>query len=79
MMGQRPASVGDVMCRKRGIVTTSDPLSRTLERMTQEGCGTLAVRDDDKLAGWLTLENIGELVMVKSAAAKGASQSMGGR
>jgi len=77
--GQRQASVGDVMCRRCGVVTTSDPLDRTLERMSQEGCATLAVIDDDKLAGLLTLENIGELVMVKSAAAKGASQSTGDR
>jgi len=76
--GQRQASVGDVMCRKCGVVTTLDPLDRTLEGMRREDCGTLAVMDDDKLAGLLTLENIGELVMVKSAAEKGASQSTRG-
>jgi predicted transcriptional regulator len=53
------------MSRQCGVVTTSDPLDRTLERMRQEGCGTLAVMDDDKLAGRLTLENIGEMIMVK--------------
>jgi hypothetical protein len=65
------------MYRKCGVVTTLDPLDRTLEGMRREDCGTLAVMDDDKLAGLLTLENIGELVMVKSAAAKGAAQSTG--
>ena len=40
--------------------------------MSREGCGTLAVMDGSKLVGLLTLENIGELVMVKSAVAKGA-------
>ncbi|MGN6387058.1 MAG: site-2 protease family protein [Verrucomicrobiota bacterium] len=66
--GQRQASVGDVMCRKCEVVTASDPLERTLERMHQEGCSTLAVIENGQLVGLLTLENIGELVMIKSAA-----------
>jgi predicted transcriptional regulator len=66
--GQRQASVGDVMCRKCEVVTASDPLERTLERMHQEGCSTLAVIENGELVGLLTLENIGELVMIKAAA-----------
>lgn len=71
--GRREASVGDVMGRECGAVTASDPLDKTLERMSREGCATFAVMDGGKLVGLLTLENIGELVMVKSAVAKGAA------
>lgn len=71
--GRREASVGDVMSRECGAVAASDPLDKTLERMSREGCATLAVMDGSKLVGLLTLENIGELVMVKSAFAKGAA------
>lgn len=70
--GRREARVIEVMCRECRTVTASDPLDKTLERMSREGCGTLAVMDGSKLVGLLTLENIGELVMVKSAVAKGA-------
>lgn len=73
--GRRQASIGDVMCCECGDVPATAPLDGTLQRMRQEGCATLAVMDEGKLAGLLTLENIGELVMVKSATAKGASQS----
>jgi Zn-dependent protease/predicted transcriptional regulator len=71
--GRREARVIEVMCRECRTVTASDPLDKTLERMSREGCGTLAVIDGSKLVGLLTLENIGELVMVKSAVAKGAA------
>jgi predicted transcriptional regulator len=68
--GSRPVNVGNIMCRDCCIVSTSEPLDQTLERMRQQNCATLAVMDDDKLVGLLTLENIGELIMVRSAAAK---------
>ena len=58
--------------RECRTVAVSDPLDKTLERMSREGCATLAVMEENKLVGLLTLENIGELVMVKSAVAKGA-------
>lgn len=72
--GQKQASVGDVMCRKCQVVTGSDPLAQTLERMSQESCPTLAVVEGHGLVGLLTLENIGELVMVKSAVVIGTAQ-----
>jgi len=56
-----------VICRECGVVAASDPLDKTLERMSREGCATLAVMNGSKLVGLLTLENNGELVTVKSA------------
>ena len=61
-----------MICRECGVVAASDPLDKTLERMSREGCATLAVMNGSKLVGLLTLENNGELVTVKSAVAKGA-------
>ena len=75
--GRRETRVGDVMSRDCGAVPVSDALDKTLERMSREGCATLAVMDGGNLAGLLTLENIGELVMVKAAVAKGAGQDSG--
>jgi Zn-dependent protease/predicted transcriptional regulator len=71
--GRRGERVSEAMCRTCGIVAASDPLERTVERMGREGCVTLAVMDGSKLVGLLTLENIGELVMIKSAVAKGTA------
>ena len=71
--GRREARVSEVMCRECRTVAVSDPLEKTLELMSRERCATLAVMAGNKLVGLLTLENIGELVMVKSAVAKGAA------
>ena len=59
------------MNRNCRAAAASDPLDKTLERMSREGCSTLAAMDGGKLVGLLTVENIGELVMVRSAVAKG--------
>jgi hypothetical protein len=63
------------MCRECQRVDASDPLDKTLERMRREGFATLAVMAESKLGGLLTLENIGELMMVKSAVAKGVART----
>ena len=71
--GRRETHVSEVMSRECQTVLVSDALDKTLERMNQEGCGTLAVVEENKLVGLLTLENIGELVMVKSAFTRAAT------
>lgn len=73
--GARTASVAEVMCQECRTVAATDPLEQTLEHMRRDGCPTLAVLDENKLVGLLTLENIGELVMVKSAVAKRAERN----
>lgn len=73
--GPRTASVAEVMCQECRTVAATDPLEQTLEHMRRDGCPTLAVMDENKLVGLLTLENIGELVMVKSAVAKRAERN----
>jgi Zn-dependent protease len=43
------------------------PLDDVFQRMNQAKCSTVPVLEDDEMVGLLTLENVGELVMVSSA------------
>ena len=43
------------------------PLTDAFQQMSEQDCSTVPVVDDDVLVGLLTLENVGELVMVSSA------------
>jgi CBS domain-containing protein len=71
--GHRESRVSEVMCRECQTVATSAALDETLQRMRKDDCSALAVMDGIKLVGLLTLENISELVMVKSAMSKGTA------
>jgi hypothetical protein len=44
-----------------------DDLTRTLESMSSLQCTTLPVTGNGKMVGLLTLENIGELILINSA------------
>jgi Zn-dependent protease len=68
--GGRDASVGSAMCRECQVVRPTDLLEKALETMRQGQCATVPVLNDGQLVGLLTLENIGELVMVSSAIRK---------
>jgi Zn-dependent protease/predicted transcriptional regulator len=48
-------------------VEASAPLEKTLETMRREGCRSIPVLDTGKVVGLLTLDNISELIMVRSA------------
>lgn len=72
--GRREVHVREVMRRECRSVDASAPLRATVERMKRDGCAAVAVLAESKLVGLLTLENIGELVMVKAAVAKGAAK-----
>ena len=43
------------------------PLDEVFQQMNAEDCSTVPVVDGDRLVGLLTLENVGELIMVSSA------------
>ena len=43
------------------------PLDEVFQQMNAKSCSTVPVVDDDRLMGLLTLENVGELIMVSSA------------
>jgi Zn-dependent protease len=58
------ADVADVNC----FTTPPDaPLNDAFQQMSESQCSTVPVVDDGALVGLLTLENVGELVMVSSA------------
>jgi Zn-dependent protease/CBS domain-containing protein len=62
--GRRESMVADVMCRECGPVNETDVLTPTLETMSRNQCATAPVMGGGRVVGLLTLENIGELVMV---------------
>ncbi|MGL4462894.1 MAG: site-2 protease family protein, partial [Planctomycetia bacterium] len=59
--------VGEVMEHEFAAVDPSAPLDVTYGRMRENGCETVPVVVDDRLVGLITLDNISEWVMVKSA------------
>jgi len=68
--GRAEASVGEVMRRDCQLVEETAMLEDTFRLMHQSGCRTLPVVRNDELVGMLTLENIGEWVMVHAALQK---------
>jgi Zn-dependent protease/predicted transcriptional regulator len=62
---QRP--VGEVMSSDCRTVRDSDMLTRVIDAMRESRCSSVPVLRDGDLAGLLTMENVGELVMVQSA------------
>jgi CBS domain-containing protein len=56
---------------KDGATLTPDsPLDDAIERLRASGSGSLPILERDKLVGLLTLENVGELVLIHNARAK---------
>jgi Zn-dependent protease/predicted transcriptional regulator len=59
--------VGDVMHSDCGSVEDTEMLASTFQRMREGGCSALPVTHDGRLVGLITLENVGELMMINSA------------
>jgi predicted transcriptional regulator len=59
--------VRDVMREGSGPVQASDALESALQRMREGGLSTLPVLERGRLVGLLTLENIGDLLLVREA------------
>ncbi len=68
--GRGDAAVGDVMWRECQPAEESDILTTTLETMSAGQIATLPVLGGGRIVGLLTLENIGELIMVNAALAE---------
>lgn len=71
----RTASVGSAMCRECQPAAPHEALERAFERLQQRGCTAVAVIEDGRLIGVLTLENISEFVMVNSALEKNSPRA----
>ena len=63
--------VGDVMQADCGVVEDTEMLAATFQRMRDGGCPALPVVHEGQLVGMITLENVGELMMINSALRQG--------
>jgi Zn-dependent protease/CBS domain-containing protein len=63
----RDARVDQAMLALPGTVSASEPLAAALDRLRSEGLPALVVLEGNRPIGLLTLENITELLMVRSA------------
>jgi len=63
----RDASIDPLVSRDCLSVDRRDSLSDVIRDMQEQGCTSVAVFAGDRLAGVLTLENVGEFMMVQSA------------
>ncbi|HEX8198888.1 MAG TPA: hypothetical protein VF590_00235, partial [Isosphaeraceae bacterium] len=71
--GGRETRVADVPLRSLGSVERGEPLVPAVARLREEGVPCLQVVDRGEPVGLLTLENIGEFLMVRAALAEAAS------
>ncbi len=65
--GRRDARVGDLKLGDGVTVEAADPLLEALEKMREHDSATAPVLDNGRMVGLLTMENVGELMMVQSA------------
>jgi Zn-dependent protease/predicted transcriptional regulator len=65
--GRRDARVSDVMEQDCGAVQDYERLDDTFQLMREKNCSMLPVLRDGQLVGLMTLENVGEWMMVQSA------------
>jgi predicted transcriptional regulator len=61
------ASVAEVMNRRFETVSPSDMLDGAVQRLQSSGCPALPVLRGSELVGVLTLENVGEFLMIHAA------------
>lgn len=66
--GGRQSLIQSAMRRDCAVVQDSEPLRSAYEKMRAGECTSLPVLHEGRLVGLLTLENVGELVMVAEAA-----------
>lgn len=67
--------IGDVMRRDCPIAEDTEPLESVFVRMRAANCPTLPVVRGGHLVGVVTLENVGELMMIQSAARRGRDEA----
>jgi Zn-dependent protease/predicted transcriptional regulator len=75
--GRSNATVTEAMCRDCETVDEATPLEGAVESMRARQCATMPVVTGGYIVGLLTLENIGEMIMINSALERqGAGQSL---
>jgi predicted transcriptional regulator len=73
--GKRDATVAQIMRPDCGTVDDDQLLEATFERMHQGHCPAVPVLHHGELVGMITLENIGEWMMIQSALQKATPRS----
>lgn len=68
-------SVADVMLREFATARPDEPLNDVVERLQASECRTLPVVDHGQLVGIVTPENVGELLMLRTAANRAEQRS----
>ena len=71
--GGRESRVGEVMERGFRTAEPHEPVDQAMARLRDSRLGSLPVVSDHRLRGVLTLDNIGEYVMIESALRGGAA------
>jgi CBS domain-containing protein len=66
----RNATVADTMKRECPTAEASEMLEAVLARLQGRDCHTVPVLDDDVLVGLVTMDNIGEFIMIHAAEMK---------
>jgi Zn-dependent protease/predicted transcriptional regulator len=66
--------VGDVMKRDCPSVSENEMLDSVFQRMNSDSCSVLPVMRGEKLVGILSLENVGELMMLQTALRRRSGQ-----
>lgn len=74
----RDTPVSEIMRRDCPVVQENDMLDRTFQVMREGACSSLPVVRNHQLVGLITLENVGELIMVQSALRDGRSRPASG-
>jgi len=77
--GRRDDAVANVMRRDLPVIEDDAPLEETFRRMQELGTSTLPVVHQGRLTGIITLENIGEYLMLRSALEDAASAGTAGQ
>jgi len=70
----REAPVDQFMREKCEPAEEDEPLDNVFQRMRMNECSTLPVMRDSELVGMLTLENVGEWIMIQSALRAGKAR-----
>jgi CBS domain-containing protein len=69
--GRLGSRVQDVMRGQFEVVDASEMLERASSRLQECDCHTLPITQDGRLVGLLTMENVGEFMMIKAALESG--------
>ncbi len=63
----RTAPISEIMTKEYQSLDANEPLTNALARMQETDCQTAPVVENGRIVGMMTMENIGEFMMIRSA------------